>query len=111
MSDDGTPILERTIAILSREFGDPVCRGDCCWWTLSRDRRQPVRLSVFLDSDPDRAQGWLCDLQNPEWTTYKFTITSESQVPPLLARVRDLVAQQPEAAVIYSPDARSESGH
>jgi hypothetical protein len=93
MTRKGVSMLERTLDRFTREFGDPLCRGDCCWWTLSREGRKPVRVSIFIDPEQDgsRAVGWMCDLQAPASEVYHFDIGEEQEIEPLIAQVREML--------------------
>jgi hypothetical protein len=93
MDRSAPSMLDHAISRMTDAFGDPLCRGDCCWWTLSREGRMPVRLSMFLDSDEETPQGWLCDLETPHTSIERFTLTSESQVAALVERVQRLVVE------------------
>jgi hypothetical protein len=99
-------MLAMVIEQLTAAFGEPVCRGDCCWWTLSREGRKPVRLSVFLDSDSSKPQGWLCDLDNPAMETLNFSVTEGMQIEPLVMRVRRLLVQDDHISISESPNYR-----
>jgi hypothetical protein len=102
MSGPVGSMLERLIGRLTTAFGEPVCRGDCCWWTLSREGRMPVRLSVFLDSDGSHPRGWLCDLENPATSAFCVDITDEAQIQALLQRVRGMLEEPARAPAAES---------
>jgi hypothetical protein len=85
-------IVERALASLTREFGSPLCRGDCCWWTLSRAGQKPVRLSVFIDGDGAQVEGWLCDLQVPSVIIERFSFTDVRELESLVERITSLLA-------------------
>jgi hypothetical protein len=108
MAEEAATMLERTLARL-REFGDPVCRGDCCWWTLSRAGRKPVRVSLFMDSGGDVATGWLCDLQEPATSIRHFNIRCEAEIGPLVEEIHGMLSESVEAPET-APDAVAEEG-
>lgn len=94
MGTHNPTVVDHAIAALTQEFGEPVCRGDCCWWTIARERGRPIRLSIFMDSLPDLAEGWLCDLQDLQTGTQHLSLRQSSDIEMLIARIRGLLAPQ-----------------
>jgi hypothetical protein len=87
MEADTAPLRSATIERFTREFGEPVRRGDGCQWILNdAGGEAAVRLTLFVDGSPALADGWL--VVGPQRRPEPIRITAAQEADELVARCR-----------------------